>query len=73
MSTWPAASDAGDPVAVRHKTTTVDGLSVFYRDAGDPRNPTLVLLHGFPSSSVPRVPHPPPSIRLRGSRPTVPG
>jgi pimeloyl-ACP methyl ester carboxylesterase len=52
MTTWPAASDAGDPVAVRHKTTTVDGLSLFYREAGDPRNPTLVLLHGFPSSSV---------------------
>jgi pimeloyl-ACP methyl ester carboxylesterase len=51
--TWPPASDAGgDPVAVHHRTTTVDGLSVFYREAGDPRNPTLVLLHGFPSSSV---------------------
>jgi pimeloyl-ACP methyl ester carboxylesterase len=52
MSTWPAASDAGDPVVVRHKTTTVDRLSVFYREAGDPRNPTLVLLHEFSSSSV---------------------
>ncbi|MGV0741162.1 alpha/beta fold hydrolase [Mycolicibacterium sp. XJ870] len=35
----------------RFRTTTVDGWEVFYREAGDPRNPTLVLLHGFPSSS----------------------
>ena len=44
--------DAGDPEAVRYRTTTVDGLRVFYREAGDPRQPALVLLHGFPSSSV---------------------
>jgi len=37
---------------VRHRTVAVDGLSIFYREAGDARNPTLVLLHGFPSSSV---------------------
>ncbi|MGE2737740.1 alpha/beta fold hydrolase [Mycolicibacterium vaccae] len=36
---------------VRHRTATVDGWEVFYREAGDPANPTLVLLHGFPSSS----------------------
>jgi hypothetical protein len=52
VTTWPATSDAGDPTAVRHRTTTVDGLSLFYREAGDRRHPTLVLLHGFPSSSV---------------------
>jgi pimeloyl-ACP methyl ester carboxylesterase len=34
-----------------YKTETVDGLEVFYREAGDPANPTLVLLHGYPSSS----------------------
>ncbi|MFE7510409.1 alpha/beta fold hydrolase [Streptomyces sp. NPDC057540] len=37
--------------ALRARTATVDGLDVFYREAGDPSNPTLVLLHGFPSSS----------------------
>ncbi|MFE1548956.1 alpha/beta fold hydrolase [Streptomyces sp. NPDC058718] len=37
--------------ALRAHTVTVDGLDVFYREAGDPANPTLVLLHGFPSSS----------------------
>ncbi|MBS1511326.1 MAG: alpha/beta hydrolase [Bacteroidetes bacterium] len=33
------------------KTITVDGLSIFYREAGDANKPTLLLLHGFPSSS----------------------
>ncbi len=42
----------GNITAVRHRTTIVDGLKIFYREAGDTRNPTLVLLHGFPSSSV---------------------
>ncbi|MFJ7066597.1 alpha/beta fold hydrolase [Streptomyces sp. NPDC101115] len=37
--------------ALRSRTTAVDGLEVFYREAGDPSRPTLVLLHGFPSSS----------------------
>ncbi|GAA4840260.1 alpha/beta hydrolase [Kitasatospora terrestris] len=36
---------------VRHRTVEVNGRSVFYREAGDPAAPTLVLLHGFPSSS----------------------
>ena len=30
---------------------TVDGVSVFYREAGPKDAPTIVLLHGFPSSS----------------------
>ncbi len=34
-----------------HKTAVVDNVSVFYREAGDPRNPKLVLLGGFPASS----------------------
>lgn len=36
---------------VKHKTMDVDGLSIFYREAGDPANPKLVLLGGFPASS----------------------
>ncbi|AKE89565.1 alpha/beta hydrolase [Rhodococcus aetherivorans] len=36
---------------VRHRTETIDGLDVSYREAGDPGAPALVLLHGFPSSS----------------------
>jgi pimeloyl-ACP methyl ester carboxylesterase len=33
------------------KTTEVAGLRIFYREAGEPSKPTIVLLHGFPSSS----------------------
>jgi pimeloyl-ACP methyl ester carboxylesterase len=28
-----------------------DGVGVFYREAGDPKSPVLLLLHGFPTSS----------------------
>ena len=34
-----------------YETRSIDGLSVFFRQAGDPGNPTIVLLGGFPSSS----------------------
>jgi pimeloyl-ACP methyl ester carboxylesterase len=37
--------------AIRHRTQTVDGHEIFYREAGDADRPTLVLLHGFPASS----------------------
>ncbi|GAA0492524.1 alpha/beta hydrolase [Streptomyces olivaceiscleroticus] len=37
--------------AVHHRTATVNGLEVFYREAGDPKAPAVVLLHGFPTSS----------------------
>ncbi len=30
---------------------TVDGHKIFFREAGDPSKPSIVLLHGFPSSS----------------------
>jgi pimeloyl-ACP methyl ester carboxylesterase len=36
---------------VRYRRRVVDGVGIFYREAGDPSNPTVVLLHGFPSSS----------------------
>jgi pimeloyl-ACP methyl ester carboxylesterase len=36
---------------VFHKTASVDGYSIFYREAGNPGNPKVVLLHGFPASS----------------------
>jgi pimeloyl-ACP methyl ester carboxylesterase len=34
-----------------YRTTKVDGLNIFYREAGPNDAPTLLLLHGFPSSS----------------------
>jgi pimeloyl-ACP methyl ester carboxylesterase len=36
---------------VSYHYTTVDGIRIFYREAGDTSRPTIVLLHGFPSSS----------------------
>ena len=33
------------------KTIDVDGINIFYREAGEPNLPKVVLLHGFPSSS----------------------
>ena len=33
------------------KTIKIDGINIAYREAGNPKNPTIVLLHGFPSSS----------------------
>ncbi len=36
---------------VFYKTARIKGLDIFYREAGSPTNPTLLLLHGFPTSS----------------------
>ncbi|MDF1836271.1 MAG: alpha/beta fold hydrolase, partial [Planctomycetota bacterium] len=36
---------------VQYKTVKVQGLDIFYREAGSPDKPTLLLLHGFPTSS----------------------
>ena len=35
-----------------NRSIVVDGIDTFYREAGDPANPSLLLLHGFPTSSV---------------------
>lgn len=36
---------------VSFRTADVDGYEVFYREAGDATKPTILLLHGFPTSS----------------------
>lgn len=36
---------------IRYKTVAIDGLDIFYREAGPQDAPALLLLHGFPSSS----------------------
>ena len=36
---------------IRYRKADVDGINVFYREAGSPAAPKLLLLHGFPSSS----------------------
>jgi pimeloyl-ACP methyl ester carboxylesterase len=38
-------------VTVHHRTVSVDGLDVFWREAGPVDAPVLLLLHGYPSSS----------------------
>jgi len=42
---------AADITGIRYKTVKIEGLDVFYREAGNPDNPTILLLHGFPTSS----------------------
>jgi len=39
------------PTQTMHHTIEVDDQSIFYREAGDKNAPTIVLLHGFPTSS----------------------
>jgi pimeloyl-ACP methyl ester carboxylesterase len=37
--------------AIAYRTANVDGFKIFYREAGAPGAPKLLLLHGFPSAS----------------------
>ena len=36
---------------IHYKNASIDGLNIFYREAGSAARPAIVLLHGFPSSS----------------------
>lgn len=38
-------------MTTHYRTATIDGLQIFYREAGDPGKPAFLLLHGFPASS----------------------
>ena len=40
-----------EAAAVRYSSIKVDGLNIAYREAGNPNNPKIVLLHGFPAAS----------------------
>src|SRR3982751_1566968 len=49
-----ARAQSKEPAVAQHvsyRTIKVDGLSIFYREAGPKNAPTLLLLHGLPSSS----------------------
>src|ERR1700761_7814511 len=37
--------------SISYHTVEIDGLKIFYREAGPANAPTVLLLHGFPSSS----------------------
>lgn len=45
------AKDAPMRYPTMYRTVQVDGLTIFCREAGPPNAPTILLLHGFPSSS----------------------
>jgi pimeloyl-ACP methyl ester carboxylesterase len=52
--TRPASALAAErvvPVTVHYQTVKVDGVDVFYREAGPANAPVVLLLHGFPTSS----------------------
>lgn len=36
---------------VHYRNAVIDGVEIAYREAGDPSRPTVLLLHGFPTSS----------------------
>lgn len=38
--------------ALLHRTMAINGAEIFYRIAGDPAKPALLLLHGLPTSSL---------------------
>ena len=42
---------AGPMTHVIHRTVKILDLDIFYREAGSPNHPTILLLHGFPTSS----------------------
>ncbi len=47
----PSAPSAVPTFSVRYQTVKVDGLEIFYREAGPKDAPVILLLHGFPTSS----------------------
>jgi pimeloyl-ACP methyl ester carboxylesterase len=49
QSNQPAA--AGTAAKVAYRTANIDGLDIFYREAGPKDAPVVLLLHGFPTSS----------------------
>ncbi len=42
---------AGTAVKVAYRTVKIDGLDIFYREAGPKNGNVVLLLHGFPTSS----------------------
>ncbi|MBA4032457.1 MAG: hydrolase [Planctomyces sp.] len=49
---WPTLGEAqAQTNTVLHKTVKVGDLDIFYREAGPKDAPTILLLHGFPTSS----------------------
>jgi pimeloyl-ACP methyl ester carboxylesterase len=51
MPVMPASAHAETAAPTHHRTAVIDGVEVFYREAGRADAPAVVLLHGFPTSS----------------------
>lgn len=51
LATALTANAADNPGQVHHRTLQVEGVNVFYREAGPAKAPTVLLLHGFGASS----------------------
>lgn len=47
---WAEQAQAGW-VDIAHNRMQIDGVTIAWREAGDPARPTVLLLHGFPTSS----------------------
>jgi len=45
------AANHTSPAPTFYRTVEVDGLNIFYREAGPKDAPVILLLHGFPTSS----------------------
>ena len=50
-STSEKANSTINVTQTLHKTIDIDGVEIFYREAGPADAPTILLLHGFPTSS----------------------
>jgi pimeloyl-ACP methyl ester carboxylesterase len=51
LGSYAHAGESPMKPPVAYRTVKVDGLSIFYREAGPKNAPTILLLHGLPSSS----------------------
>lgn len=51
MNTAENSMQSSEAIHTTYHTTSIDNVDIFYREAGDRARPTLLLLHGFPSSS----------------------
>ncbi|WP_413616374.1 alpha/beta hydrolase [Halomonas cupida] len=51
MPSAATANSTENPVQVHYRTMEIQGVSVFYREAGSPDAPAVLLLHGFAASS----------------------
>src|SRR6516225_3623772 len=51
MSRFNFYGGGKETMTINYRTVAVGGIKIFYRQAGNPERPTLLLLHGFPSSS----------------------